>query len=359
MRRITIKYAQPGMVLGLPVYDAKGNQLLPPNTRINDECLNLMIRSGVTEIFIVDSRVSDVLVGTLFSPELENALANAFRQLVNENSGRSNINRTDLEKAYLCICKMAKELHRDVLSDINVSCCVSQKEYKYLQPVKAAELSMGIGHKLGMSTNDLVTLGTAALLKDAGFIPGYLQTATTIGDPGKEEASMQEHPTTGYRLLKQHDITGGTIAETVLQHHENWSGSGFPRGLKGEQISKYAQIVTIADNISDLISEKPGRGKYMSHEAMEFIMAYSNDQFCPELVEFVVRKVPSYPTGLTVELNSGEVAIVSDPNLGFIARPTVRICWEPEKGRLAKPYDMDLRLSKFQHKLISKVLEYD
>jgi HD-GYP domain-containing protein (c-di-GMP phosphodiesterase class II) len=347
------------MILGLPVYDLKGNQILPAKTRLNDDCINLMIRSGVTEIFIIDARVSDVLVGTLFSPELENALANAFRQLVNENSGRKSLNRADLEKVYLCICKMAKELHLDLLSDINVSCCVSQKEYKYLQPVKAAELSMGIGHKLGMSTNDLIVLGSAAVLKDVGFIPSYLQTAATVGDKEKENALMKEHPVTGYNLLKQHDITNNTIAETVLQHHEFWNGSGFPRGLKGEQISRYAQIVNIADTISDLISEKPGRGGYMSHEAMEFIMAYSNDQFNPELVEFVVRKVPSYPTGLTVQLNSGEIAIVSDPNLGFIARPTVRICWEPEKGRLAKPYDMDLRLSKFQHKLISKVLEYD
>jgi len=58
-------------------------------------------------------------------------------------------------------------------------------------------------------------------------------------------------------------------------------------------------------------------------------------------------------------LNSGEIGIVSDPNLGFVARPIIRICFDPEKGNLKKPYDINLARSEFQYKLITKVLEYD
>ena len=61
----------------------------------------------------------------------------------------------------------------------------------------------------------------------------------------------------------------------------------------------------------------------MPHVAIEYVMASSGDQFSPELVESFVRHVPAYPAGLTVQLNTGEKGIISNPNRGFVARPIV------------------------------------
>ena len=348
MRRITLKYAQPGLVLGLPVYGAGGEELLPHNTTLDDECITLLTRAGVTEIFILDSRVADVIVTPMFAPEMESGLGGAFRRLLADRRGKM-LQRTNIEQLHLAISRMVDSLHRNVLGQMDLSCAVSQRDYAALQPVKAAQLAMGIGHKMGMSSNELAIAGMAAVLKDISLTDPAMREDT----PG-----FRDHPAGSAEILRQSGLAG-TVVDTVLQHHEHWNGSGYPRGLKGDQIGRLAQVVTIADSLSDLTAERPGRGRYMSHEAMEYIMAYSGEDFSPKLVEFVVRHVPSYPNGLMVQLNSGEIAIVSNPNLGFIARPMVRVCWDPEKGRLTRPYDLDLKQSELQRKLIVKVMEYD
>jgi HD-GYP domain-containing protein (c-di-GMP phosphodiesterase class II) len=202
-------------------------------------------------------------------------------------------------------------------------------------------------------------LGMGALLKDISniFLPDGILGESVLSDD--ESRLVREHPGRSYEMLTQYSEIKEGIANVVLQHHEQWSGNGYPRGLKGNQISKYAQIIALADVFSDLLVEHPGKQKCMTHEAIEYVMAASGDQFDPDLVESFVRKIPAYPNGLTVKLNSGEIGIVSDPNLGYIARPIVRITFELERGNLKKPYDMNLAKSEYQRKLISKVLEYD
>jgi HD-GYP domain-containing protein (c-di-GMP phosphodiesterase class II) len=245
------------------------------------------------------------------------------------------------------------------MGEINASCSLSQAEYPYLLPVKSAVLAMALGYKMGKTVDEMNILGMGALLKDISniFLPDGILGESVLSDD--ESRLVREHPGRSYEMLTQYSEIKEGIANVVLQHHEQWSGNGYPRGLKGNQISKYAQIIALADVFSDLLVEHPGKQKCMTHEAIEYVMAASGDQFDPDLVESFVRKIPAYPNGLTVKLNSGEIGIVSDPNLGYIARPIVRITFELERGNLKKPYDMNLAKSEYQRKLISKVLEYD
>ncbi len=94
----------------------------------------------------------------------------------------------------------------------------------------------------------------------------------------------------------------------------------------------------------------------MPHEAAEFIIAYSGTLFDPELVKLFTRLVPLYPTGTTVKLNSGEVGIISDSNVGHIARPIVRVC--TMGSNLKKPYDINLSEDKYQDRLGVEVDPY-
>jgi HD-GYP domain-containing protein (c-di-GMP phosphodiesterase class II) len=359
MRRITIKYAQPGMVLGVPVYDSYGKEILGRRTRLDDPCLKLMAKNSISEILIEDWRVDDIVVAPMISPEKEGKLANAFRQFIISLKNGQSIESTNITYVIVAINEIARNLNLSILGEINVSCSVSQADYSYLHPVKTATLAMSFGQRLGMSAEKLVILGVSALLKDISYI--YLPA--DIKDPQsakiEETKIMQKHPVMSYMLLKQHNNINNETLNAVLQHHEYWSGRGYPRGLKAQQISTYAQIIAAADAFTDLLIEHPMKERYMPHEAIEFIMASSGDQFSPELVEAFIRKIPAYPNGLTVKLNSGEIGIVSDPNLGYIARPIIRICYEPEKGNLKKPIDINLAKAEFQHKLVSKVLEYD
>ena len=96
----------------------------------------------------------------------------------------------------------------------------------------------------------------------------------------------------------------------------------------------------------------------MPNEAIEYVMGYSGKQFNPDLVKLFVKRVPCYPSGLAVQLDTGEMGIVSDSNLDFVGRPVLRICYNTQVGPVRKPYTMNLSESEHQQKVVVKVLDY-
>ena len=357
MRRITTKYVTPGMVTGLAVYDKFGNLLVARGERLDQEGVKSLMENGVPELLIYDARVADILVAPLFSPALEGRLEQVFRALIQQNVNGNGICQAYVDEMRVVICEIVGDMSHNFLGDISVSCNILPQDYMILQPVKTAALSMAIGKTLNLSDDELSDIGMAALLKDIGLPVDLIKSGCSSS--GDNSPRMHGHPDAGYNILAEGTLTSEEVADAVLQHHEFWNGSGYPQGLKGEEISKYAQIISIADTFVDLLTPRPSGERYMPHVAIEYVMASSGDQFSPELVESFVRYVPAYPAGLSVFLNTGEKGIISNPNRGFVARPIVRICYTAEEGVLEAPYDIDLALSQYQRKLIIKVLEYD
>lgn len=357
MRRITTKYVKPGMFAGLAIYDKFGNLLIEQNERLEQETVNSLVENGVPELLVYDERVADILVAPLFSPALEGRLAQAFSDLIEQNISGKGISQECVDDIRVVIYDIVGDISRNFLGDVSVSCHILPQDYIVLQPVKTAALSMAIGNALKFPDDDLADIGTAALLKDIGLPVDLIKSGCSSTEANSPR--MHGHPVASYNILAEGNLTSQEVADAVLQHHEFWNGSGYPQRLKGEEISQYAQILSIADGFVDLLSTRVNGEKCMPHVAIEYVMASSGDQFSPELVESFVRHVPAYPSGLTVQLNTGETGIISNPNRGFVARPIVRICYTEEKGSVDEPYDIDLALSEYQRKLITKVLEYD
>ena len=359
MRRITIKYAKPGMVLGSAVYDNYGTMLLDSHIRLDEECLKIMLNNSVNELLLDDWRVADIVVEPLIPPELEGKASMALRRLMIENQGKSSLAASNVDDVVRTMNAIARALELETIGEAAVTGITSQDDYMYIQPVKAATLTLLLGKRLGYSGAELASLGAATLLKDVGYIsipPEILHRPDLLTE--KELLKIRQHPMFGYELLSQHHTSSGALANAVLQHHERWSGAGYPYGLKGPDINPFAQIIAIADTHAALLSDRPGRKMYMPHEAIEYVMAYAGEQFNPELVELFVRQVPCYSSGLTVKLNTKEIGIVSDANLGFIGRPTVRIIYDEDSGKVSKPYDINLCKVEFQHKLITDIMDY-
>ena len=361
MRRTAPKHAKPGMVLGAPVYDNYGTMLLEAHTTLDEECLKTLLSNEVAEILLDDRRVSDIRVKPLIPQQLEGKAAQALRRLLIQNQGRSSLVASNVADVVSTMNSVARalELEFENIGEAVVTGITSQDDYMYIQPVKAATLALLLGRRSGYIGAELASLGVATLLKDVGYISipqEILHRPDLLTE--KELLKIRQHPTFGYELLSQHHSCSGVIANAVLQHHERWNGSGYPYGLKGQDTNPFAQIMAIADTHTALLSDRPGRKMYMPHEAIEYIMAYAGEQFNPELAELFCRQVPRYPTGLTVKLNTKEIGIVSNANLGFIGRPTVRIVYDEDRGRVSKPYDIDLSKAEYQHKLITDLIDY-
>jgi HD-GYP domain-containing protein (c-di-GMP phosphodiesterase class II) len=358
-----MQYAQPGMVLSTDVYDNFGNIILPMGTRLTFDNVSTLGRMGGGELFFDDRRVDDVPVTPLFPARLEGDAASKLHAVMNETSailrrtsGQSRINTTPVEKA---VFSLVGQLFPVIIGEANATGCFSLKDYDCVHPVQVATLAILIGRKLGYKEAELTNLGVAALLENIGYLAlplGMMAEPTTLSSIEKHE--VNQHTQYGYQILKDYSSLSPDVIMTVLDHHERWDGNGYPRGLKGEKISFYARIIALADCYYALVSRRPYRQNYMPHEAVEFIMAYAGELFDAEIVRLFTKLIPLYPTGVMVNLNTGERGIISDARLGYIGRPVVRICYDKDQKELSKPVEMDLTENQHQHRLVTSVLEY-
>ncbi|MBC3766956.1 response regulator [Neptunicella marina] len=116
--------------------------------------------------------------------------------------------------------------------------------------------------------------------------------------PGKltdeEFAVMKSHPNIGAEILGDDDSELITLAKVVaLTHHEKWNGSGYPNGLKGEDIPIEGRIVAIADVFDALTSVRPYKDAWSVEETMEYISSQSGKHFDPKLVELIKQELPA------------------------------------------------------------------
>lgn len=356
MRRVSVGNAKAGMVLGRAVYDIQGHLVLGKEDKLTQDGLELLARSGSAEILIEDPRVADVLVGSLYSAQMEAKAIQALRVVLVMQEGKTEpIAPNDLMGIKPQVKAMTQRLSPDIMGDPDLSGFATLQGYDYVHPVKVAGLSMLIGRFAELGPEDLVRLGMAAMLQNIGYLslaPGLLEK------PGEftvdDWQPVRKHPQSGAQLLAESGLDGDVI-EAIEQHHERWSGSGYPEERKSEEISISARIIALADTYHALPSKRPHREALKPHEAVEFIVAYSGDWFDPSLAQIFARKIPQYPAGLGVKLSTGETGIVSNPNAGHIARPIVRICFEG--GQVVRePYDLDLSDPECMSKLIVKVL---
>lgn len=153
-----------------------------------------------------------------------------------------------------------------------------QELYSYYQTMSPAVLSHAegvakiailLGIELNLPKEDLLTLGVAGLLHDIGKI--YISSLILYKDgtlTDEEFEVMKEHPQTGARLLKRLGLPKNII-DIVYKHHERLDGSGYPRGIKGDEIDYLTQIVTIADIYDALRHKRCYKVALSGNEAIE------------------------------------------------------------------------------------------
>ncbi|MDN6860032.1 two-component system response regulator [Pseudomonas sp. CAN2814] len=115
--------------------------------------------------------------------------------------------------------------------------------------------------------------------------------------PGRLEedewAVMRQHPEIGARIIGEHDSPLLTLARSIaLTHHERWDGTGYPNGLRGEEIPVEGRIVAIADVFDALTSVRPYKPAWSVEDAVELLRREKGSQFDPELVELFLGCLP-------------------------------------------------------------------
>lgn len=150
--------------------------------------------------------------------------------------------------------------------------------------------ALELGKELGLSGDEMEALRAASLLHDIGklAVPEHI-----ISKPGRltpeEFDKMEIHPVVGAEILERVQFPY-PVVPIVMSHHERWDGSGYPSGLKGEEIPLGARILSAVDCLDALASDRQYRRALPLDKAMAQVVAESGKTFDPKVVELLQKR---------------------------------------------------------------------
>lgn len=185
------------------------------------------------------------------------------------------------------------ELHQTFVSSIDLVAAVVESRDPYTAGHQAlvAELARAIGTELGFDEHRLDGLALAARIHDVGKIGVPIDILCRPGSLHPEElAVVRRHAVIGWEIAGNFTWPW-PVADIIHQHHEQFDGSGYPQGLRGEEILLEARIVSVADCYQAIASRRPYREALGEEFAYRTVVEGAGTQFDPDVVDAFVRVI--------------------------------------------------------------------
>ena len=163
--------------------------------------------------------------------------------------------------------------------------------YTQNHQIRTSQLVVALGKQLDLDPQVIEGIKLASMIHDVGVVhfPSQIINKTTALSQ-KEYALIKTHPLRGYEIVSKIDFHQ-PVAEIVLQHHEKLDGSGYPNGLKSDEILFQAKVLSVADTYEAMVSNRPYRKAHPSSVALDFLIQNSGILFDPKIVDACVTLV--------------------------------------------------------------------
>jgi putative nucleotidyltransferase with HDIG domain len=157
--------------------------------------------------------------------------------------------------------------------------------------LRVTELALKLAHSFGMNEDQLINVKRGSLLHDIGKM-GVPDSILHKPGPLTEDEwhTMRQHPQFAYDLLSPISYLQQAL-DIPYCHHEKWDGTGYPRGLKGEEIPLAARIFAVGDVWDALTNERPYRPAWPDSKAIEYIRENNGSHFDPKVVELFLKDI--------------------------------------------------------------------
>jgi putative nucleotidyltransferase with HDIG domain len=172
----------------------------------------------------------------------------------------------------------------------------AKDHYTYGHSKKVSEYAIALVEAMGLPKDKVDVMRAAGLLHDIGKVgipDSTLNKKGTLTD--KEWELVRDHPKLGVEILR-HVVDLVNCLPVILHHHEHYDGSGYPAGLKADNIPLESRILSIADAFDAITSPRPYRKQLSSQEAIEEIKRCAGTQFDPKLVEVFCKMIEPVPS---------------------------------------------------------------
>lgn len=247
----------------------------------------LLARWITTPIQVLAQHALDVGRHQNFDKKIEIKAGNEIEQLANT----FNYMTDEIKQNILSLKAAARENKELFFSSIRMlSAAIDAKDpYTRGHSERVKDYSLIIGKQLGLKANELERLEIAALLHDVGKIgieDRILRKPTNLTP--EEFEIMKTHPDKGANIMaavaQLADIIPG-----MRSHHENFDGSGYPQGLKGEGIPFFGRVITVADTFDAMTTDRPYQKAFTLEFALNRIKSMSGIKYDPKVVEAFAR----------------------------------------------------------------------
>lgn len=251
----------------------------------------------------------------------------------------------DSKAAKEVVTQMVEEITGAPDAVMNLINIKSFDDYTFTHNINVATLSVLIGQEFGIKGEELQELGMGALMHDVGKLKISLAILNKDGKlTDAEFAEMKKHPVYGYEILcKSQDITE-RARMVALHHHEKFQGRGYPYNLKGQDISLFGRICSVADVYDALTTDRPYRVAMSPYDAVKIVMGGVDSQFDPTVLQAFLRKFSIYPSGSLVTLNDGSIGLVLKPSPKTVLRPLIKLLKTGKGTRVSISQRMEIDL---------------
>ncbi|MGA2141931.1 MAG: HD-GYP domain-containing protein [Brevinematales bacterium] len=356
---IYTNFLYPGMILKGDGFDEHENKVIEKDIPIPRNVIVDLKNRGVIRIHYTRTKLKvkkNVSRNMVSDQHLEKAVSiiEDLQGLIKNEGTASHFPTAEIEEvvnAFISDIKQNSDAYLNLLDIYDMD------DYTYTHSVNVSAISILLGLSLGMEGEKVKILGISGLLHDLGktlISDKIIEKATPLSE--EEWKILKNHPVYGYNILRGSNCFGPVIENTVLCHHENYMGGGYPLGIKNEKQNPYSQVVSIADVFDAMTSRRPYKQPVAFSDSFSFFMENSGKKFNPGYAQVFLRDMSRklneeaiYPENSFVLLNTGEIAYVIGYRVNqFTLRPIVNIFISPgmkDRGidKLARhPIQIDL-----------------
>ena len=341
---IPTELLKPNMVLAkdvnLTITDSFSLPLLTKGQTLNNLFIRKIKYHEIIGVYVENEVANDIVPEEVINEKLKAKILVDIKKNFNHfKDKRGELNIHIVEN----IAKMAKKLVIDILSKediiINLIDLKSYDDYTYRHCLCVAILSITMGITLNLNEHMLMEVAMCALLHDLGkmMIPTEITNKPDLLTP-EEYDVMKLHPVIAANQLRKLHIVSDAVIRGIECHHEKFDGTGYPYGLKGNEIPLYSKILAVADVYDALTSTRSYRRACFPNEAIEYVMGCVDTHFDYEILKAFLKNIAAYPIGTFVNLSDGNLAIVVKNLQINPLRPVIRIIY-PD-GTTSKNIDL-------------------
>ena len=349
MRLVKLDKLKPGMKLGKPIFNDNGKVLLTKGAELIDRLIPSLKKYNVSTVYIEDEVSEGIEIVEAIPEALRiealNTITEGFQGLMDVSSS----NLQGMMKSSRAIRSFQK-VYKDILDSLTsnqnalnlLATTKVHENYVFNHSLNVSIYACQLALENGLPLKNIEEIGLGAMLHDLGLVHVPLEILNKPGALTKEEYSLvQTHSIKGFEILRKIHEIPLPVSHCALQHHERIDGTGYPRGLQGDEIHKYAKIISVCDVFDAVTNPRAFRAAIMPHKGLEILYAGSGTQFDTHQVNLFKNCIAIYPPGLTVTLNDGRTGIVTKYNYQAAGRPEIRIIKDEENEHVV-PYEIDL-----------------